>query len=322
MAATTYDDAMGAALERLQGIGYEWGPSFVNHAPMAAEALARLGYTDDVPAWVDRNIQLRRYYDPPEQRWELTSAQEDWESALGEFSRVADWAALFERELAGEQWTNVVARWWPRLLPGMSGALTHGVIRTAHAIRALAMASGDTALQRSELAQGLGYWAARYWHRGDADRTADTAPAARETLPGDSAAALRALDGLVAESSGRYAVTPQSFPVPLIHSITAPAAVRLVCEYLPPDQHQPSYQAARRCSQSIAGQFGAAQSANAAAPAAPEDPAQIVAAAVELGDEHSIKLAEVAFRYHCAAPDERYLAASRAATSQIARFTR
>src|ERR1700735_604215 len=68
MAATTYDDAVSAALERLGGVGYEWGPSFVNHAPMAAEALARLGYTDDVPGWVEHNIRMRHYYDPPEPR--------------------------------------------------------------------------------------------------------------------------------------------------------------------------------------------------------------------------------------------------------------
>ncbi|MGH3771525.1 MAG: hypothetical protein ACRDRW_09040 [Pseudonocardiaceae bacterium] len=69
---------------------------------------------------------------------------------------------MFERELAGEPWADVLARWWPRLLPGMSGALTHGMIRTAHAVRAIALASDDDRLQRDKLAHGLGYWAARY----------------------------------------------------------------------------------------------------------------------------------------------------------------
>lgn len=49
------------------------------------------------------------------------------------------------------------------------------------------------------------------------------------------------------------------------------------------------------------------------------EPAQIVAAAVELGNEHAIKLAEVTVRCSRISPGERYLAASQAATVQIAR---
>lgn len=49
MSTTSYSDAMGSVLERLQGVGYEFTPSHVNHAPMAAEAMAWLGYTDVLP---------------------------------------------------------------------------------------------------------------------------------------------------------------------------------------------------------------------------------------------------------------------------------
>jgi hypothetical protein len=66
LAALTYTDAMNEALQRLRKVGFEHGPSFVNHAPMAAEALARMGYADDVPAWVDRNLRARSYHDRPE----------------------------------------------------------------------------------------------------------------------------------------------------------------------------------------------------------------------------------------------------------------
>ncbi len=45
----------------------------------------------------------------------------------------------------------------------------------------------------------------------------------------------------------------------------------------------------------------------------------MVAAALELGDEHAVKLAEVAERYYERFSDERYLLASTLATAQITR---
>src|ERR1700677_3211173 len=46
------------------------------------------------------------------------------------------------------------------LAPGLMAAATHGVIRTGHAVRALALE--DTPARRRELADGLAYWAADY----------------------------------------------------------------------------------------------------------------------------------------------------------------
>jgi hypothetical protein len=40
--------------------------------------------------------------------------------------------------------------------------LTHGFIRTAHAVRSCALTAGPSAHQIDELAHGLAYWAARY----------------------------------------------------------------------------------------------------------------------------------------------------------------
>ena len=51
--------------------------------------------------------------------------------------------------------------WWPRLLPGVAAAATHGVIRVGHAVRAL-MDDGEDADHLTELAHGLAYWAARW----------------------------------------------------------------------------------------------------------------------------------------------------------------
>ncbi|MFK0280215.1 hypothetical protein ACIQVL_07040 [Streptomyces sp. NPDC090499] len=312
MAALTYSDAMNGALERLRSVGYEHGRSFVNHAPMAAEALAHMGYADEVPGWVEGHLRSHTFHDVPERRFALDPADEaDWRQALGAFGRVADWTALFERELAEDEWTEVLARWWPRLLPGMSGVLTHGVIRTAHAVRAVVTAGPDHRLQRAELAQGLGYWAARYAEGG----------VVVEEAGGDGDDVVRALDGLVAEFSGIYATLSLPHPVPLIHSVTGPAAVRLVVEHLPADQRWPSYRAARAVSRTMLDWFHAVPRPAAPLPEVP-DPAALFAEAVQIGDEHAIKLAEVAVRHEALAPDPRHAAAAHVANRAIGRLYR
>ncbi|MEU1224240.1 hypothetical protein [Streptomyces microflavus] len=328
MSPLTYTDAVGGALERLRGVGFEHGPRFVNHAPMAAEALAYMGFADDVPRWIDRNLRTHTYHEVPDARWAIDPADpDDWRSALGDFSRVADWTALFERELALAPWPEVLARWWPRLLPGMSGVLTHGVIRTAHAVRAISRAGEENLAYRRELAQGLGYWAARYASHTHGIRPGDEYPGTGEgeeyprTADTDSAAA--ALDGLVAEYAGIYASAPQRHPVPLIHSITGPAAVRLVVEHLPAAQRRPSYLVARDVSASMLDWFSTTPvTPNPVGLRGVPDLGEVFATAVAIGDEHAIKLAEVAVRHQALAPDPRLAAAAHAANQGLARFRR
>ena len=60
-----------------------------------------------------------------------------WRERLGDVRYVRDWTVLFEAELADHGWRATLVRWWPRLLPGLSASATHGVIRTAHAVRSL-----------------------------------------------------------------------------------------------------------------------------------------------------------------------------------------
>ena len=327
MTGLTYVDAMGGALDRLQTVGYEHGTMLVNHAPMAAEALATMGFQDDVASWVESNLAQRRYKDLPTPRFRLDAEDEaDWRAALGDFDRVTDWWQLFDRELADKPWLEVLHTWWPRLAPGMSGVMTHGVIRTAHAVRAIAQAEdegrADDPLYRRELAHGLGYWAGRY-SAGNA-RAVAADPAGEAAEPRPAGAAYDALDELVADSCGHYAGIRAGHPVPLIHAITGPAAVRLVLPHLPEELHWSSYLAARHCSDGIRGYYGghsaAAPDSTAARPAPPPPAEQLVADAVELGDEHAIKLAEVAVRHQALRPDDRYAAASYAATQRLRGF--
>ena len=62
--------------------------------------------------------------------------------------------AFFCRQLAEAPWPAVLAEWVQRLIPGVMAAGTHGLIRTAHAVRALDDA--ETPLRLEELAAAIG----------------------------------------------------------------------------------------------------------------------------------------------------------------------
>src|SRR5262245_20229511 len=145
------------ALQRLRGTGGEVaGGGAPNHGPMAAEALMALGRDDVVVAWADR---YRRKLDAMPPPVSPVSA-EDWAQALGAVHRFGDWVAFFRAQLTESPWRVVFSEWIGRLLPATPSAGAHGLIRTAHARRALADA--ETALRVEELGVALAYWAAYY----------------------------------------------------------------------------------------------------------------------------------------------------------------
>ncbi|MER7760614.1 questin oxidase family protein [Streptomyces sp. NPDC097619] len=184
------------ALERLHRAGPERLGRLTNHAPMAAEALVRHGRAASVHRWLDAYApELEALPDPF-----APVTHVDWQEALGDPRRAADWIAFFDRELAARPWREVLAHWWPRLLPGLYGGSTHPVIRVGHAVRTLLDAGSegdggngeDPGPRRTELAHGLGYWAAR--HHPVTGLTATTGPTdpadpTRPTTPAASDAA-------------------------------------------------------------------------------------------------------------------------------------
>src|SRR5262245_12960506 len=145
------------ALELLRGTGGEVaGGVAPNHGPMAAEALVTLGRDDVVVAWAER---YRRKLDAlPPSKSPITT--KDWAEALGAIDRFADWVAFFRTQLIDTPWQAVLREWIGRLLPVTPWAGAHGLIRTAHALRALTYA--ETALRVEELGAALAYWAAYY----------------------------------------------------------------------------------------------------------------------------------------------------------------
>src|SRR6266516_6267006 len=183
------------AYQRLHATGPEFDGWLSNHGPMAAEDMVRHGHAGSVHRWLDG--YMRRLEEFPRGS---TPIGEDWREALGDPCRVADWTAYFRREVTGQPWRRVLGTWWPRLLPGVAAAATHGVIRVGHAVRAL-LADGDDAVHVTELAHGLAYWAAR-WQPVPGAATRLRLPAAGGAPVPSAADALAAVPRIADQSGG------------------------------------------------------------------------------------------------------------------------
>lgn len=334
MPEVQYDDAINEALERLDHAGFFFGTGnqlrgFAIHAPMGAETLATLGHGDQVAGWVDWYAALRGLGALPDRVTPIDPGDpSSWRGALGETRRLADWAVLFRREIDELGWHEALVKWWPRLTPGMLAGLTHGLIRTAHAVRSIATVETPSAMQLHELANGLAFWAGMYQPPSSAlalgarvigtVRTLGTQPSSRLFAAADAKLATSvdaALAELGAIGAGRYTmVQPGGNPVPAIHTVTAPAALRMVLPHLPAEFARPSYDAVRDVSGTLLNIFtGRGNRAPATAPIDGHDPAvqrRIVEQAVELKDEHAIKISEAAMREYAVNPDPRYFAAA------------
>jgi hypothetical protein len=324
------------ALERLRHTGPEAADGAPNHGPMAAEALVALGYDDDVPPWVD---DYRRQLGPmPETLLPVTT--QTWRDALGLHRRVGDWVAFFGLQLSAAPWPAVLNAWLPRLIPGAMAHGTHGLIRTAHAVRALEAA--ETPLRVEELAAALGYWAAYYQELPGVphltgpctiDQALEQIPRLgrdydRSVTPPEFVRVLdthpdfpRAVDALTApetiaaalstltEVGARLYLTQASrYPLIFIHAVTGPAALRRLLPHLST--------AMQRTAFAYVWQAVAAWTAAFASPAPmaawPDDvpPAaasEIVAQSVATRDPHAIKFAAACLQEYRLHPRPVYL---------------
>ena len=357
--AMTRRDAVNDAYERLSGLGFTMAPGFAMHGPMVAETLSTLGRNDAVAPWVEHYKAKRRHLPPPPPQAPIDEA--GWQGALGDAVRTADWLAFFRRTLAAEPWQGVLATWVPRLLDGHAGGLTHGLIRTAHAVRAIPAGETPTALERDELAHGLAYWAATYRRaagdpdaHGDLDvaaalralpREAPQAPrpgpprnpAAGDELPGlaEAVERLAAADDADAAISRHSAAMARLLlahaelrPIPLIqliHSITAPVAARNLLPFLSPRRDAWIYACLWRVSAAIVARMAPLLAQGSELEPKIEAPAlteeELVARAVEHRDDHAIKLTEALLREDRRRPDPAYRAAAEAVLDRLPRWT-
>jgi hypothetical protein len=324
------DQTLLDALDRLRGTGPEFDGFLANHGPMAAEALTRLGGADALPRWVDG--YLVRLDSAPEVRRGIGDA--DWRENLGDEALLGDWTAYLRTKAQEMSWRDRLLQWWPRLLPGLAASATHGVIRTAHAVRSLRDAGAEPhPLLVDELAQGLGFWAARYQTvpgnprlAGGSDSIAALSrlprldPATPSEGPGivGRLVSLRhlngftdgldewgapltpddALDDLIA-AAARVLAARDDAPIAFCHAVTAPAAVRLVLPELPVELRRASVAASWQVVGGIVAAFAAPrQEAESAAAEADAEALlqELGVRAIENGDEHVIKLTETAER--------------------------
>ena len=323
------------ALERMRGVSPELTVGGPNHGPMAAEALVTLGYDDDVLRWVDR---YRAKFAPMPSPVTAIAA-ENWRDALGRPERAGDWTAFFHHQLAEGSWSTVLNSWLPELIPGIMAAGTHGLIRTAHAVRALE--DGETHLRVEELAMALGYWAAYYLTLpGQAvlDGTLDVGAAleriprlgrdydARAAMPRefieklgglkDFPGAVRALaepesipaaiNALTETAARLYLANISRSPLVMLHAVTGPSALRLLLPHMPPAIQRSAFTAmwhavaAWVAAFSVEGAIEPEQSM----PALTE--AEVVGRCLETGDAHAIKLVEACLREHRSHPSPAY----------------
>jgi hypothetical protein len=353
--AMTDVDRLDETYTRIHGYGPEFGGDeegnhgLTNHAPMAAEVLIRRGLPVDVDRWLDRYVRRLDELTPATQP--ITAA--DIDTALGDARRLPDWGQWFAAQLRERSWRDVLAEWWPRLLPGIVAGSTHGVIRVGHVVRTLLAEDPvpGSAPALGELANGLAFWAARYRALPVPARPAGTATVTQALV---SLPRLADQSGFVAHRIGRLASTPgwldgvravrpasaaqapgrlaelvetatnaylehgYGAPVLLVHTATAPNAVRHVLPALPEETWPASFDAAWAAAAAIVAMYAPQQARDERAPALSADPAaEALTRAAQHGDEHVLKFTDTVVDVYDRTGDPAVFAAARHAAELI-----
>jgi hypothetical protein len=335
------------ALDVLHRTGPEFGGGLSNHGPMVVEALVALGRPEAIAGWLDG-------YRPQLQDRPVPAraiARMEWRAALGDFRRVGDWIVFFDRELAAAPWQAVVRAWAPRLAPGLMAGATHGLIRTAHAVRGLA--AGETRQRLHELAQGLGYWAARFQTLPGTPSGQDAGYSPAEAVerverlhgPGFRARGLifeqvKGLDGepsfagvidlvstagdlpafisaLTATSAQIY-LANQSHLIAFVHAVTAPSALRLLAPYLADADVRLAARYAWQACAAIYAWYDTSSPLSSPPTAEPVEPIDALAdRAVATAGVHTIKFVEACLREYRADQKPVYLVAAWDAIDRI-----
>jgi len=342
---------MRATIDEALEILHRTGPDLVsgnsNHGPMVTEALFALGRPDAVLPWIEG--YKSRFQDRPQTRNPISPG--GWHESLGDRSRSADWVAFFDRELVEASWQAVLQAWVPQLAPGLWAAATHGLIRTGHAVRSLA--AGTTPPRLHELAEGLGYWAARYQilpgrpsgrHTGHSPSAAiqyvgrvhgpdfeargsivqrvkglDEQPEFAQAVDlVDTAGDLSwFISELTETCAGIYLANPKGL-VGFVHTVTAPSALRLLAPYLTDTDAQLAARYAWQACAAIYAWYSTTPPPSLSDLTPPtEAPETLIDRAVVAGGAHTIKFTEACLREYALHPKPVYLVAARDAAERV-----
>ncbi|MGH9171698.1 MAG: hypothetical protein ACRD0Z_12635 [Acidimicrobiales bacterium] len=280
------DSALDEAYERMARTDFELPNGFVNHGPMACEALAVLGRHEQVDGWA---------------RWFADAVGEgpkpvepngtrlfDWSSALGDYQRLPEWLGYYGQFLADSGWESAIEVWVPRLMPGLASALFHGAIRTAHAARAVSVS--DTEPRRAELARSLAYWSARFRPGQDVAQGGTVREVRDDVIEA------------AADGASRYVTRPSIFH---LHGVTGAMAVEILVDHLPPAAGDDALRQLRADHEAIYRGIEVTVAANSGA----WDDAW-VDRATRSRDAHQVKLVESCRRGFEATGDPRFAAAA------------
>jgi hypothetical protein len=263
------NQAMALVQSRFGPGNPELANGFAEHAPMGADALVGLGFGGSiVAAWADRHepIPLDRQSTLATRRLQL----------LDELERSA-WRAVLERHVM-------------ELAPHVGAHLFHGLIRTAHAVRALRRDTTDAAI--AELATALAAW-----HEWAARPPASRPPPADQ----GGRTAREAIIDAARRGAGACARSPS---IPAIHAVTAPMAALLLVDELDDGVNDAIAHALRG---THARHAEPAESTTTGRPS-PADLAPLA----QQWDAHPAKLVEAALRAHAVSGDGIFLDAAAA----------
>jgi Questin oxidase-like len=327
------------ALERLRGTSTEViGGGDPNHGAMAAEALVFLGRDDVVVNWVDRYRQKLDVMPAAT----LPVSSNTWREALGHIGRIADWTAFFRVQLDDAPWRTVFADWIGRLLRGAISAGQHGLIRTAHAIRALE--EEETSLRVEELGVALAYWAAyyrelpgvpRFSGNLDFEEAIAQVPRVQRGQPGrgmprelflkvinskteftasldrvvEPVSVEHALSSLTEAGARLYLSGARRHPLVLLHTVTGPSALRLLLPHLPTHMHKLALTYVWQAVAAIVAMYADESKGDHDETALPPQ-SEIIERSIETDDPHAIKFVEACVREFRLNPQPVYLAAS------------
>jgi hypothetical protein len=227
------------------------------------------------------------------------------------------------------------------------------MIRTAYAVRSFPAGGKPSQLELDELAHGLAYWAGTYTelprnpdHHGgcsvhDALQDLPRIPSNGPAGPGEGTRALAELPNFASAIESVPEVTaighaisdhtalfarlllshPEVFPVPLVHCITAPAAMRTLLSFFDKDFGAWAYGRLWQVSSGIVSLFaqrrdsGSELDPNLSEPKLARD--ELKRRAVEHRDEHVIKLTEACLREDDLRPDPVYRIAAEAVLERM-----